>query len=140
MSAALFTVGYQGRSISEFVELLRHHRITRVIDVRELPLSRRRGFSKTPLRSALEAAKIDYFHLRQAGNPYRDRRNDPEKCLALYRKHLDAHPEVLVSVEEAATGHRAALLCVESDPSCCHRSIIAEGMKRQRRSSAIQNI
>src|SRR5262245_36925707 len=60
----LFTIGYEARTIEQFVVELRRKRISRVIDVRELPLSRRRGFSKTPLSSTLADAGIDYVHLR----------------------------------------------------------------------------
>jgi uncharacterized protein (DUF488 family) len=100
-----------------------------VIDVRALPLSRRRGFSKTGLAERLSSASIDYVHLRIAGNPYRALRADTKRCLALYTKHLDNEPEVLVAVLDAARGHRAALLCVEHDAHVCHRSIIAAALE-----------
>ena len=94
--AAAFTVGYEGRTLDEFVQLLLAARVERVVDVRALPLSRRRGFSKTPLKCALAAQGIEYVHVRAAGNPYRNLRDDPERCLALYAEHLDEHPAVLV--------------------------------------------
>src|SRR3954466_2864574 len=43
--------------------------VERVIDVRALPLSRRPGFSKSPLRAALEQAGIEYVHLKALGTP-----------------------------------------------------------------------
>lgn len=125
---AIFTIGYEGRSLDEFIGALRANKIDRVIDVRELPLSRRRGFSKSPLGEALAGEGIDYVHLRIAGNPYRALRDDIEKCLALYRTHLEASPEVIVDVRDAARGHRAALLCFERDAHTCHRSILAAGL------------
>lgn len=121
-----FTVGYEGRSVPEFVELLQEARVERVVDVRALPLSRRKGFSKTPLSQALSDGGIEYVHVRSAGNPFRDQKNDVEKCLALYSKHLDAHPEVVAEVETVINGHRAALLCVEGDVHCCHRSVLMD--------------
>lgn len=121
-----FTVGYEGRTLAEFVQVLEGAGIERVVDVRALPLSRRKGFSKTPLSSALSKHGIEYVHLRAAGNPFRDKKNNIEKCLALYAGHLDAHPEVVLEVEKAINGHRAALLCVESDVECCHRSVIVD--------------
>jgi uncharacterized protein (DUF488 family) len=121
----VFTVGYEGRSVDDFVATLRAAKIDRVIDVRALPLSRRRGFSKTKLSEALASAKIEYVHLRIAGNPYRDQRADIKRCLALYRGHLERSPEVIASVLEATHGYRAALLCVEREACNCHRSVIA---------------
>jgi uncharacterized protein (DUF488 family) len=99
--------------------------------VRVLPLSRRRGFSKTPLNCALAAQGIEYVHVRAAGNPYRNLRDDPERCLALYAEHLDEHPAVLVEVEEALNGTRSALLCMEASHERCHRSVIAERLMRR---------
>lgn len=120
-----YTVGYAGRTQADFVELLVVAGVDRVVDVRALPLSRRKGFSKTGLREALEARGISYVHLRAAGNPFRAIKNEVERCLALYAAHLDQHPEVLAEIEAALEGHRAALLCVESEVAHCHRSTIA---------------
>jgi uncharacterized protein (DUF488 family) len=106
--------------------MLREAGVERVVDVRALPLSRRKGFSKTPLRQALSEGGIDYVHVRAAGNPFRGQKSDIKTCLALYTKHLDAHPEVLNEVEMAIKGHRAALLCVEGDVHSCHRSVLMD--------------
>jgi uncharacterized protein (DUF488 family) len=117
------------------IELLVRTGVRRVVDVRALPLSRRRGFSKTPLREALEAFGIDYVHLRDAGNPYRDLRADPKRCLRLYARYLDAHRAVLDAVAAAATERRSALLCLEARPESCHRSVIANRLARRKRFS-----
>ena len=121
---SLFTIGYEKRELDELVAVLRAARVDRVIDVRELPLSRRRGFSKTPLSAALAGAGIEYMHLRRAGNPFRADKADIARCLASYRQHLQRSPAVIEEVLEAARGHRAALLCVEREPACCHRSVL----------------
>jgi uncharacterized protein (DUF488 family) len=121
-----FTVGYEGRTLPAFIQMLQGVGVERVVDVRALPLSRRKGFSKTPLSQALSDGGIEYVHVRAAGNPFRDQKDDIETCLALYGKHLDAHPEVVVEVETAINGHRAALLCVEGDVHCCHRSVLMD--------------
>lgn len=127
----VFTVGYEGRSVDDFVAMLRAAKIDRVIDVRALPLSRRRGFSKTKLSEALAGSGIEYVHLRIAGNPYRDQRANVKRCLALYKGHLERSPEVIASVLEATHGHRAALLCVERDACNCHRSVLASKLVQQ---------
>lgn len=127
----VFTVGYEGRDLTAFVGLLREHSIERVIDVRALPLSRRRGFSKSPLTAALKQAGIEYIHVRAAGNPYRDQRNDIQKCLALYRQHLRESPEVMPELRQHLEG-RVAILCVEADPRSCHRSVLAARLRAGR--------
>jgi uncharacterized protein (DUF488 family) len=53
---SLFTIGYEGRNIDEFVKILQHSHIRRVVDIREIPLSRKRGFSKTKLLILKKAA------------------------------------------------------------------------------------
>jgi uncharacterized protein (DUF488 family) len=123
----LFTIGYEGRTLEELVAELRAHRIDRVIDVRELPLSRRKGFSKTPLGSALVAAGIEYVHLKQAGNPYRRE----EDALVKYRAHLASAEDAVDDVVEAARGHRAVLLCYERHANECHRTILAVPVCKQ---------
>ena len=59
MTLRIFTIGYEGATMAEFLAALRSAGVERVIDVRALPLSRRPGFSKSPLRGALEEAGID---------------------------------------------------------------------------------
>jgi len=119
-------VGYAGRRLDDFVTLLVRSGIARIVDVRALPLSRSRGFSKTPLKKALAAHGIDYVHVREAGNPYRELRDDPDRSLRLYEKYLEAHPAVLDAVEEALSERPAALLCLEARHEECHRSVLAK--------------
>jgi uncharacterized protein (DUF488 family) len=118
---ALFTIGYEGRVLDELIAILAANKVDRVIDVRELPLSRRRGFSKTPLASALGAAGIDYVHVREAGNPYRK----IEDALPRYKAHIARARDVVAVVAAQTRGHRAALLCYEAEPRQCHRSLLA---------------
>lgn len=122
---ALFTIGYEGRELAELLAMVAAARVDRVIDVRALPLSRRRGFSKTPLGTALTDAGIEYLHLRSAGNPYRHEAD----ALAQYRAHLRA--PVVNEVAAAVQDHRAALLCFERDPVACHRTILATRIARK---------
>ena len=133
MATALFTIGYEGRDLDELLAMLASKNIKRVIDVRELPLSRRRGFSKTPLREALAGAGIEYVHLREAGNPFRkDKDVVPRReLLASYRGHLDASRAVVTNVAEQVKGTRAVLLCYEHDVAECHRSILAPRVARK---------
>src|SRR5215213_9849417 len=65
----IFTIGYEGATMGEFLGALQIAKVERVIDVRAVPNSRRPGFSKTPLRNALAEIGIDYVHLRALGTP-----------------------------------------------------------------------
>jgi uncharacterized protein (DUF488 family) len=127
----LFTIGYEGRSVSNLVEQLQLAGIERVVDVRELPLSRRRGFSKTPLADALRAAGITYEHVRALGNPKKTRdrykRGDVEGGAREYRAHLHngSYPALVELADSLAASVKTCLLCFEEDHSRCHRAVIA---------------
>jgi uncharacterized protein (DUF488 family) len=127
----LCTIGYEGYSAEEWLESLAANRVEIVVDVREMPLSRKPGFSKTRLAEMLRSKGIDYVHLRALGNPkaYRDRlRNgwDFVEFADEYRRILDAQPEALDALLALATHRRICLVCFEEDPAACHRSIVAE--------------
>jgi uncharacterized protein (DUF488 family) len=130
---ALFTIGYEGRALDEMIAELLAHRIDRVIDVRDLPLSRRRGFSKTPLREALVANDIEYVHLRQAGNPFRREKDliPRTELLAKYKVHLATAGQAITDVTDAVRGRRVSLLCYERHPGECHRSLLSKRVARR---------
>lgn len=116
--------------MDEFLSALREAGVERVIDVRALPLSRRPGFSKTPLKNALAEVGIDYVHLRALGTPAEGRaaaragrQSDLER---IYAGQLEL-PEAMVAVEEMkrlAAEKPSALLCFERDPAGCHRTLL----------------
>ena len=54
MTATLHTIGYEKRTIEEFLELLRESEIDVLIDVRETAWSHKPGFSKTAFSAALD--------------------------------------------------------------------------------------
>jgi len=131
----IYTVGYEKREPSELVEVLLAAGVKQLIDVRQLPLSRRKGFSKTPLAAILAEAGIGYLHLRAAGNPFRTHGGN---VLALYAGHLKRSPEVIDEVLAAATPERSALMCLERDHTECHRSILAAALAK--RGATIENL
>src|SRR5258705_13848107 len=65
----VFTIGYEGMNIREFLLMLSEHHIEAVVDVRELPLSRKPGFSKTALAKSLNLAGLEYVHMVELGCP-----------------------------------------------------------------------
>lgn len=126
----LFTIGYQALTPAEFVKRLKTAGVERVVDVRELPLSRRRGFSKSPLAATLGRAGIEYEHVRELGNPKptRDRykSGDVEGGAHEYRVHLhNGSYSALVELAESLADVKTCLLCVEASHAECHRAVIA---------------
>lgn len=131
----IFTIGYEGATMDEFLAALTKAHVERVIDVRALPLSRRPGFSKTPLKNALAEVGIEYVHLKALGTPKEGRdaakKGDRATLERVYAGQLEL-PEAQAQVaqmRELASEKRSALLCFERDPCMCHRTLLlaAEG-------------
>ena len=130
----IFTIGYEATTMAEFLAALKSAGVERVIDVRALPLSRRPGFSKTPLRAALNEAGIDYVHLKALGTPSEGRsaaragrQADLER---IYAGQLEL-PEAIVQAEqmrELAAEKPSALLCYEREPVQCHRTLLLDAV------------
>jgi uncharacterized protein (DUF488 family) len=135
MALTILTVGYEKRTPGDLVEVLLAAGVEKLIDIRQLPLSRRKGFSKTPLAAILAESEIEYLHLRAAGNPFRSHGGN---VLALYAGHLKRSPEVVDEVLAAATPQRSALMCLERDHAVCHRSVLAAELAK--RGVVIENL
>lgn len=134
--AALATIGYERSELADFISALQSASVKCLIDVRELPLSRKRGFSKTALRRALEMTGIRYVHLKALGDPKagRDaaRAGRYAEFNRIYRKQLATHDaqDALVQAGKAALEMECCLLCYERDPEHCHRKVVAETLAK----------
>ena len=126
----IFTIGYEGATLGEFLSALQQAGIERVIDVRAVPNSRRPGFSKTPLRNALAEAGIDYVHLRALGTPADGRAaaraGRIDDLLRIYMGQLELPEAIAESAQmlDLAVDKPSALLCYERDPAHCHRTLL----------------
>lgn len=145
MTPKLFTVGYEGRSLDELIDELVGAGVERLVDVRELPLSRRRGFSKTALSEALRDAGIEYVHVKALGNPKPNRERywagDIEGGSAVYRKHLNnGSRSALVELADTLGDARACLLCFERDHTECHRDVIVEALTELQPALAVKHL
>jgi uncharacterized protein (DUF488 family) len=69
MGRQLFTIGYEGTRLPEFLNELTAAGVQTLVDVRELPQSRIPGYSKTALSAALKQKGIEYIHMRELGSP-----------------------------------------------------------------------
>ena len=130
----IFTIGYEGTTVPEFIAALKAARVERVIDVRALPLSRRPGFSKSPLRTALAEAGIEYVHLKALGTPSEGRtaaRAGRHADMArIYAGQLEL-PEAIVQgalMLELAREKPSALLCMERESGHCHRTLLLDAV------------
>lgn len=129
----LYTIGYEGTDLDQFIAFLERQGITTLLDIRELPLSRKRGFSKTPLSVALEQAGIGYRHVRALGCPPEIRNRlkadgDYGRYFAAFNRYLLTQADVLEQLLDELDGN-VALFCYERDPAFCHRRSVAERIK-----------
>jgi uncharacterized protein (DUF488 family) len=136
MKHTIATIGYEGATIGEFIAALRHASIDVLIDVRDLPLSRKKGFSKKSLAEALAASGIEYVHLRGLGNPKVGREAARAGNFGLFQTIFSRHMksgaaahDVSIAADLVRT-RRACLMCFECDHAQCHRSIVAERLAR----------
>jgi uncharacterized protein (DUF488 family) len=131
----VYTLGYQGIKLADYVAKLTDSNIGVVLDVRENAWSYKPGFSKTPLAKALTEAGIEYVHVPSAGNPSSNRKTatSASECLDRYRVYLDDNPacldELMAHIKRASDdGRFTCLTCFERQPSECHRSILIEAL------------
>lgn len=135
----LVGVGYEGRTVEDLVTHLMSLGVSRLVDVRLTPISRKRGLSKTALGNALTDAGIIYEHRRELGNPKANRAGfgGPPADLDAARERYEAllrHPDAsdaLDSVAEAGRRERVAVLCFEADESRCHRDLVLREARRR---------
>lgn len=133
MNRKLFTIGYSGFNLDEFVGKLKCQEIECLIDVREIPISRKRGFSKTALSERLALNGIGYKHLRMLGSPKFLRHEvretaDFDKFFAGVSRHLsesDSQVQIANAIEVARHA-RSCLMCCCSDWMYCHRKSVVE--------------
>jgi uncharacterized protein (DUF488 family) len=128
---ALLTIGYEGLDIDRFVRFLVANQVDVLVDVREIPISRKKGFSKTRLSGALAAEGILYEHLKALGSPSPIRKQlkhdwDYKAFFAAYEEYLDGQEDALKTLRRIVEAHaRPCLMCFEKSHDECHRSRLA---------------
>lgn len=142
---SLFTIGYEGRDIDLFLNVLIQNFIDILVDVRKNPFSMKFNFTKNRLKNYLENSEIQYIHIPELGIEGEKRKDlvtlkDYEKLFENYEKTtIKENPELLDKIVELSRNHRVALMCFEADVNMCHRGIIARNIA-QKENMEILNI
>lgn len=136
----LYTIGYEGRSIAEFLSLLKNNNIKAVVDVRKKPTSLRKQFSKTSIEKRLTEENIAYVSIPELGMD----ENVKQAYLLGYLSHtcfkqyynmiMDKYLGSLIQVVDRYKNEgNVAIMCKEryAKPSeyqriYCHRYFLAE--------------
>jgi len=131
----LFTAGYEGTDAEAFIETLKLHGVSCLVDVREIPLSRKTGFSKRALAERLKTEGIDYIHMKDLGCPksirdlYRENRNW-RQYVEHFLGYLATQKAAVNDLVSVATKSVCCLVCFEADYNVCHRSLVAAEVQR----------
>ena len=103
-----------------------------LLDIRELPLSRKKGFSKKSLQAAVEEAGIRYEHVRDLGDPKPGREaarsGNYKEFEKIFSTHLASEKaqSALTKLVPVAQSERMCLLCFERSHKHCHRTMVAK--------------
>jgi uncharacterized protein (DUF488 family) len=131
---AVYTTGYEGKSIDMFLQGLLMAGIERIVDVRNNPVSRKYGFSKRTLSRLIANLKIDYVHMPALGVPSSDRQfltgfEEYQELMRYYEQViLPGAPDARQEVGRLLRECPSVLVCFEADWRYCHRGCLAKAI------------
>ncbi|MCL2799159.1 MAG: DUF488 family protein [Endomicrobia bacterium] len=127
-STTLFDIGYEGKSLEAYLNLLITNNIKTLVDVRKNPISMKYGFSKGFLSKRTNDLGIEYLHVPELGieSDKRQSLNSFEDYQNLFANYEDTTlKRNIKSVEKVhdilMQDRRIALTCFEADKNYCHR-------------------
>ncbi|GHU88794.1 hypothetical protein FACS189476_06530 [Spirochaetia bacterium] len=133
----LFTIGYEGLSVETYINTLIQNDVHLLCDVRNNPLSRKFGFSKSNLGYFLQNVGIEYVHIPELGiisgkRKSLETKEDYDVLFGEYSETLSAKKRYLDDVHTLMqTKKRIALTCFEHDPQFCHRHVIRDNLVKE---------
>ncbi|MET0437637.1 MAG: DUF488 domain-containing protein [Devosia sp.] len=136
MEESVFTFGYEGLTIERFVSRLRAAGICAIADVRAVPISRKKGFSKTAFAECLRSNGIEYQHFVELGCPkdvrdqYREDNNWARYEIG-YLAHLQLQGAAIKRLSDLTVAKATCLVCFEEDYTTCHRMYVARELFSQ---------
>lgn len=128
-------LGYEGLTVDEFCAQVAELEVAMVVDIRLNALSRKPGFSKNGLRTALAEIGVDYLHLPALGNTPDNRsgfaRPESEESDEARRRYaaVFATPSGHAAIEmlaELSCSQHLAVMCFERDQRQCHRQMVID--------------
>ncbi len=132
----MFTIGFAGKGMRDFLELIRAARIKRLVDIRLRPTSQYSGFARRDdLEYLMNLLQVEYIHAPELAptavllDGYRSDGDWPAYEREFRRLLDDRRPETFLS-QLLTPGTNVAFLCTEDMPERCHRRLVAEYAKR----------
>lgn len=131
----IFSTGYEGMAQREFIDRLVKNHIQQLIDVRQIPNSRKKGFAKSILAEELAKYGIMYIHIPELGTDKVSRdnyrvTNNVKKLLNEYEKRFQKHYSSYEVVRALAKYKTSAIMCFEDDHQFCHRQRIESELEK----------
>ena len=130
-SLNIFSIGYEGKPIGAFIDMLKQAGVVRLIDVRQAPYSRKPGFSKNALETNLFNGGIEYVGIPELGTDKASRdahktNDDIAPILNEYKIKFENNLLHYERLKTLAQEKPSAIMCFEQDHRQCHRQIIEE--------------
>lgn len=132
----LFTIGHSTRAIGDFIDLLKSHAITQLVDIRTIPKSRHNPqYGQEELKKSLNENGVKYVYLSKLGGlrpAVKDSINDAwrNKSFRNYADYMQSEEfeqglDELIKLSNDAT---TAIMCAEAVPWRCHRSLVSDAL------------
>lgn len=127
----IYTLGYERKSIDAFLNLIVQNGLKQIVDVRANPVSRKYGFAKSTLSALAAKVSVGYLHIPLLGIPSTDRKNlgTPQSYVQLLDDYeariLPLRAEAMRNVLRTMKALPSVLVCMEENPSFCHRGRLA---------------
>lgn len=138
LNDTLYTIGYQGKNSSDFIEILKNNKIKILVDVRHSAKSERvPAFSKDILKRELERNKIAYQHFPELGipfliqAPYKEGKFSIDCLKQWYSWNIENNVDFPNFIKSLKNSGRPVLMCMEryakkmrDQKYACHRDIL----------------
>lgn len=133
---AVYTIGYQSKSVDLFFDDLLKTGIKAIFDVRSNAISRKYGFAGRSMRNIATRLGLEYRHFPEVGIP-----SDLRACLSDYASYqslfehyqkdiLSENRQNILLLGDLMKEKPSVLVCMEQDPRHCHRSHLAAAISK----------
>jgi uncharacterized protein (DUF488 family) len=133
----IFSIGYEGKDIDSFLDILIKNQIEAVVDIRFNPFSMNFDFLKSKLQKMLQKTEIEYVHIPELGIEGTKRKNlhaaeDYKRLFGEYKARIKASNSAdIQKIIELGKKKRIVLLCFEHDKNLCHRGVVADQLEKE---------
>ena len=132
----VYTIGHSNDSIEHFLDLLKQHEITALVDIRRFPSSRKfPHFNESNLSRALQENGIEYHWLESLGGRRPEAKDPLSQNTGLRNQSFRNYADYMLTddfrsgveeLQQIADSKRTAIMCSESVFWRCHRRLVSD--------------